>query len=227
MIARSRLDPACRNARPGFIPERKKHEIPFTLHSAPALEQHILRNRIVLPPLTRQRAAQPGDIPTASSALYYGQRAGAGLHDQRREHDRTARSGLRVDTRHLQRRTGRRLGSRDRRSTRRRRRDLRAVVACGPRLAYRVAARGAAPVAPSPIAAQKVKAFIETGRHRHAGRTIGATLEPSVAAEIRELVGLYAKASAERAARGLRWRRDSRGQWLPRESSISVTLKQA
>lgn len=30
-------------------------------------------------PLTRSRAAQPGDVPTALNAEYYAQRAGAGL----------------------------------------------------------------------------------------------------------------------------------------------------
>lgn len=38
-----------------------------------------LPNRIVMAPLTRSRAAQPGDIPTAMNAEYYRQRAGAGL----------------------------------------------------------------------------------------------------------------------------------------------------
>ena len=38
-----------------------------------------LPNRIVMAPLTRSRAAQPGDIPTDMNAEYYRQRAGAGL----------------------------------------------------------------------------------------------------------------------------------------------------
>ncbi len=38
-----------------------------------------LRNRIVMAPMTRSRAQQPGDVPTALNALYYAQRAGAGL----------------------------------------------------------------------------------------------------------------------------------------------------
>ena len=38
-----------------------------------------LKNRIVMPPLTRQRSAQPGDIPTPLMARYYQQRASAGL----------------------------------------------------------------------------------------------------------------------------------------------------
>ena len=38
-----------------------------------------LKNRIIMPPLTRQRSGQPGDVPTALMATYYQQRASAGL----------------------------------------------------------------------------------------------------------------------------------------------------
>ncbi len=38
-----------------------------------------LPNRIVMAPMTRSRAAQPGDVPTALMADYYAQRASAGL----------------------------------------------------------------------------------------------------------------------------------------------------
>lgn len=40
---------------------------------------HTLKNRIVLPPLTRQRSTQPGNVANALMAEYYQQRAGAGL----------------------------------------------------------------------------------------------------------------------------------------------------
>jgi N-ethylmaleimide reductase len=36
-------------------------------------------NRVVMAPLTRNRASQPGDVPTEMNALYYAQRASAGL----------------------------------------------------------------------------------------------------------------------------------------------------
>ncbi len=36
-------------------------------------------NRIVMPPMTRSRASQPGDLPNALMAQYYAQRASAGL----------------------------------------------------------------------------------------------------------------------------------------------------
>lgn len=38
-----------------------------------------LPNRVLMAPLTRSRAGQPGDAPTAMNAEYYAQRAGAGL----------------------------------------------------------------------------------------------------------------------------------------------------
>ncbi|WP_296950950.1 alkene reductase [uncultured Massilia sp.] len=38
-----------------------------------------LPNRIVMPPMTRSRASQPGDVPNDLMADYYAQRAGAGL----------------------------------------------------------------------------------------------------------------------------------------------------
>lgn len=37
------------------------------------------KNRMVMAPLTRNRASQPGDIPSEMNARYYAQRAGAGL----------------------------------------------------------------------------------------------------------------------------------------------------
>lgn len=38
-----------------------------------------LPNRVVMAPLTRARASQPGDVPTEMNAEYYRQRAGMGL----------------------------------------------------------------------------------------------------------------------------------------------------
>lgn len=38
-----------------------------------------LKNRIIMAPLTRLRAIEPGDVPTALASEYYSQRAGAGL----------------------------------------------------------------------------------------------------------------------------------------------------
>ncbi|MCJ7957929.1 MAG: alkene reductase, partial [Pseudomonas sp.] len=49
------------------------------LSTSVKLGHHTLNNRIVLPPLTRQRSAQPGDIATDLMAEYYRQRATAGF----------------------------------------------------------------------------------------------------------------------------------------------------
>ena len=38
-----------------------------------------LKNRIIMAPLTRLRAVEPGDVPTALAGEYYAQRSGAGL----------------------------------------------------------------------------------------------------------------------------------------------------
>ena len=46
---------------------------PFKLGDLP------LPNRIVMAPLTRSRAGQPGDVPRAINVEYYPQRASAGL----------------------------------------------------------------------------------------------------------------------------------------------------
>ncbi|MFK7701941.1 alkene reductase [Pseudomonas caspiana] len=43
------------------------------------LGHHSLKNRIVLPPLTRQRSSQPGNVANELMAQYYSQRAGAGF----------------------------------------------------------------------------------------------------------------------------------------------------
>ena len=41
--------------------------------------RHTLKNRIVMAPLTRSRARQPGNVPGPLNACYYAQRASAGL----------------------------------------------------------------------------------------------------------------------------------------------------
>lgn len=50
-----------------------------TLFDPLTLGDLALANRIVMAPLTRMRSQQPGNIPFALNAEYYGQRAGAGL----------------------------------------------------------------------------------------------------------------------------------------------------
>ncbi|MEE1673974.1 alkene reductase [Agarivorans aestuarii] len=43
------------------------------------LGTHTLNNRVVMPPMTRSRASQPGDVANQMMASYYAQRASAGL----------------------------------------------------------------------------------------------------------------------------------------------------
>ena len=50
-----------------------------TLFDALSIGPLRLKNRVLMAPLTRMRAGQPGDIPTALMAEYYRQRASAGL----------------------------------------------------------------------------------------------------------------------------------------------------
>jgi N-ethylmaleimide reductase len=49
------------------------------LFSPLRLGHYQLPNRIVMPPMTRSRASQPGDIANGLMAEYYAQRASAGL----------------------------------------------------------------------------------------------------------------------------------------------------
>ncbi len=49
------------------------------LLSTTKVGRHTLRNRIVFRPLVRQRAAQPGNVPTDLMAKYHTQRASAGF----------------------------------------------------------------------------------------------------------------------------------------------------
>ena len=49
------------------------------LFSPVKLGSHTLKNRIVLPPMTRSRASQPGNVANALMAEYYAQRASSGL----------------------------------------------------------------------------------------------------------------------------------------------------
>ena len=158
------------------------------------LGRHVLKNRIVLPPLTRQRAAQPGDVPTDLMALYYRQRAGAGL---------MVSEGAQIEPRGQGYAWTPGIYSPEQIAGWRKVTD--AVHAEGGvifaqlwhvgRVSHTaLQPDGAAPIAPSAIPAVKVKAFIET----NAGA--GTLVEPSIpralsVGEIQELVALYAQAA--------------------------------
>nr|WP_100549930.1 MULTISPECIES: alkene reductase [unclassified Pseudomonas] len=153
-----------------------------------------LKNRIVLPPLTRQRSAQPGDIATDLMATYYRQRAGAGF---------MVSEGTQIEPR------GQGYawtpGIYSQAQIDGWRKVTEAVHAEGGvifaqlwhvgRVSHNaLQPDGQAPVAPSAIQAQKVKAFIQTGPG------VGELVQPSLPralelTEIRDLVGQYAQAA--------------------------------
>jgi N-ethylmaleimide reductase len=60
------------------MPQRTSRDTAI-LFSPYRLNGLLLPNRIVMAPMTRSRAQQPGDVPTQLNALYYSQRASAGL----------------------------------------------------------------------------------------------------------------------------------------------------
>jgi N-ethylmaleimide reductase len=165
------------------------------------LGRHILRNRIVLPPLTRQRAAQPGDVPTALMARYYAQRASAGF---------MVSEGAQIEPR------GQGYawtpGIYSKAQIAGWRKVTKAVHAQGGvifaqlwhvgRVSHaRLQPNGAAPVAPSAVGAEKVKAFIETAPG--AGELVAPSPPRALtASEIEELVALYAQGARNAIAAG-------------------------
>ncbi len=167
------------------------HKALFTPGS---LGSFTLRNRIVLPPLTRSRSSQPGNIPNAVMATYYQQRASAGF---------MVTEGIQIEPR------GQGYawtpGIHSPEQVEGWKAVTQAVHAEGGvifaqlwhvgRVSHTsLQPGGAQPVAPSAIAATNVKVFIETGPGE------GALVEPSMPralsnAEVKELVQLYAEAA--------------------------------
>ncbi|WP_421534597.1 alkene reductase [Pseudomonas marginalis] len=158
------------------------------------LGRHTLNNRIVLPPLTRQRSAQPGDIATDLMAEYYRQRATAGF---------MVSEGTQIEPRGQGYAWTPGIYTPAQIDGWRKVTD--AVHAEGGvifaqlwhvgRVSHNaLQPDGAAPVAPSAIQAQQAKAFIETGPGA------GELKQPPVpralsVLEIEELVGHYAQAA--------------------------------
>jgi len=153
-----------------------------------------LKNRIVLPPLTRSRSSQPGNIANDLMATYYRQRAGAGFMvtegtqiEPRGQgyawtpgiHSAEQIAGWRTVTGAVHDQGG----------------IIFAQLWHVGRVSHTsLQPNGAAPVAPSAIPAQQVSVFIETGPGA------GALAPPSVpgaltTAEVKELVQLYAQAA--------------------------------
>ena len=175
-----------------------KHSLLF---APTTLGPFTLKNRIVLPPLTRQRAAQPGDVPTALMAEYYAQRATAGF---------MVSEGTQIEPRGQGYAWTPGIYSDAQIAGWRKVTD--AVHAEGGiifaqlwhvgRVSHTaLQPDGDAPIAPSAIAAQNVKAFIELEPGS------GTLTEPSspralTVPEIRELVELYAQAARKALAAG-------------------------
>ncbi|KZY47287.1 alkene reductase [Roseovarius sp. HI0049] len=165
------------------------------------LGRHTLRNRIVLPPLTRQRAAQPGDIATALMAEYYRQRAGAGF---------IVTEGTQIEPRGQGYSWTPGIYSMAQIEGWRQLTD--AVHAEGGvifaqlwhvgRVSHNaLQPNGDKPVAPSAIAPEKVKAFIETAPGE--GELVAPPTPRALSvAEIHELVAMYAQAARNAIAAG-------------------------
>jgi len=164
------------------------------LFDSVGLGPYTLRNRIVLPPLTRSRSSQPGNIPNDLMAAYYRQRTGAGF---------MVTEGTQIEPRGQDYAWTPGIHSPEQIAGWRKVTDT--VHAEGGIIFLQLwhvgrvshtslQPGGAAPVAPSAIAANAVKVFIETGPGE------GALAEPSIpraltTAEVKELVQLYAQAA--------------------------------
>jgi N-ethylmaleimide reductase len=159
-----------------------------------------LKNRLVFPPLTRQRSG-PGDVATALMARYYGQRAGAGFMVSEGSQIEPRGQGYawtpgiysqaQIDGwRHVTKAVHENGGV------------IFAQLWHVGRVSHTaLQPDGAAPVAPSAIQAKKVKAFIETEPGA------GTLIDPSVpraltVAEIEEMVALYAQAAKNAISAG-------------------------
>ena len=171
------------------------------LFSAVNLGPFSLRNRIVLPPLTRSRSSQPGDIANELMAEYYTQRSGAGF---------MVTEGTQIEPRGQGYAWTPGIYSEEQVQGWRKVTD--AVHAQGATIFAQLwhvgrvshtslQPNGDAPVAPSAIRADAVSVFIETGPGQ------GALAEPSepralTTEEVEELVQLYKQAAKNAKAAG-------------------------
>lgn len=158
------------------------------------LGPYTLKNRIVLPPLTRSRSSQPGNIPNDLMATYYRQRTSAGFMvtegtqiEPRGQgyawtpgiHSTEQIEGWRKITNAVHAEEG----------------VIFAQLWHVGRVSHTsLQPSGEAPIAPSAIKADNVKVFVETGPGT------GALADPSApralsTAEVKELVLLYAQAA--------------------------------
>lgn len=164
------------------------------LFSPVKLGDHILKNRIVMPPLTRSRSTQPNDVPNALMAEYYGQRSTAGF---------MITEGTQIEPRGQGYAWTPGIYSAEQvkgwKKTTQAVHDKGGIIFAQLWHVGRVSHTslqpdGAAPVAPSAIQADTVKVFIETSPGQ------GALADPSApreltTAEVKELVEMYAQAA--------------------------------
>ena len=113
--------------------ERKVSQAP-DLFSPAEVGPLELKNRVVMAPLTRSRAG-PGNVPTQLNALYYAQRASAGLIIAEATQIAPEGQGYISTPGNSQRRTGRRLEMRHQGRAYRRRPHRAATLACRTHLA--------------------------------------------------------------------------------------------
>ncbi|OWK49141.1 N-ethylmaleimide reductase [Pseudomonas oleovorans subsp. oleovorans] len=164
------------------------------LFSPTRIGPYDLRNRIVLPPLTRSRSSQPGNIPNDLMATYYRQRASAGFMvtegtqiEPRGQgyawtpgiHSQEQIEGWKKVTEAVHAEDG----------------VIFAQLWHVGRVSHTsLQPNGDAPVAPSALPARSVKVFIETGPGTG---TLADPSEPRAlsTAEVKELVQLYATAA--------------------------------
>ncbi|MFA0811674.1 alkene reductase [Microbulbifer epialgicus] len=158
------------------------------------LGPYTLKNRIVLPPLTRSRSSQPGNIANDLMANYYAQRAGAGF---------MVTEGTQIEPRGQGYAWTPGIYSQDQiegwKKVTKAVHDLGGIIFAQLWHVGRVSHTslqpgGTAPVAPSAIRADAVKVFIETGPGQ------GALADPSepralTTEEVKELVQIYAQAA--------------------------------
>ena len=172
-----------------------------SLFSEVSLGSYTLKNRIVLPPLTRSRSSQPGNIPNDLMAEYYSQRSGAGFMvtegtqiEPRGQgyawtpgiHSKEQIEGWKKVTEALH--------------------DANSVIFCQLWHVGRVShvslqPNEGLPVGPSDIQADNVKVFIETAPE------VGALADPSQpralsTSEVEDLVEMYRQAAVNAKAAG-------------------------
>ncbi|GBR55358.1 NADH:flavin oxidoreductase [Neokomagataea thailandica NBRC 106555] len=164
------------------------------LFDSVTLGPYTLRNRIVLPPLTRSRSSQPGNIPNDLMATYYSQRSSAGFMVTEGTQIEPRGQGYAwtpgiyspeqiVGWRKITDAVHEKKGT-----------IFLQLWHVGRVSHASLQPGGAAPIAPSAIPADNVRVFVETGPGQ------GALTQPSApraltTAEVKELVQLYAKAA--------------------------------